>query len=208
MDSVSKAKKQMLEDTLPKAAKVSVGIASARADMMTISWDEENKSAFEGLQDHFKGKPFGYGYDGECDMPVCRLNLQQEGLLKALHNCNTMTRMTSPKGETQVHTEESHEKLLRQFAESEMMDMWCRKHRLVPIHIHRGGQMLDKMAAESFLEVSNYKVEKNYENQEIRSRRQGKDTPLFRYDANRAGYGSGKHMRNGEQPLLSFEDRR
>lgn len=34
-----------------------------------------------------------------------------------------MIRITNPKGETQVHTEESHEKLLWQFAESKMMGM-------------------------------------------------------------------------------------
>lgn len=43
-----------------------------------------------------------------------------------------MIRITNPKGETQVHTEESYEKLLWQFAESKMMDMWCRKHHLIP----------------------------------------------------------------------------
>jgi hypothetical protein len=47
-----------------------------------------------------------------------------------------MIRITNPKGETQVHTEESYEKLLWQFAESKMMDMWCRKHHLIPIYTH------------------------------------------------------------------------
>jgi hypothetical protein len=74
MNSVFKAKKQMLENTLSKVAKVSVEITFARANMITISWDEENKSAFERLQNYFKGKLFGYEYDEECDMSVCCLN--------------------------------------------------------------------------------------------------------------------------------------
>lgn len=74
MNSVFKAKKQMLENTLSKVAKVSVEITFARANMITISWDEENKSAFERLQKYFKGKLFGYEYDEECDMSVCCLN--------------------------------------------------------------------------------------------------------------------------------------
>lgn len=56
MNSVFKAKKQMLENTLSKVAKVSVEITFARVNMITISWDEENKSAFERLQNYFKGK--------------------------------------------------------------------------------------------------------------------------------------------------------
>lgn len=74
MNSVFKARKQMLENTLSKVAKVSVEITFARASMITISRDEENKSAFEGLQNYFKGKLFGYEYDEECDMSVCCLN--------------------------------------------------------------------------------------------------------------------------------------
>lgn len=74
MNSVFKAKKQMLENILSKVAKVSVEITFARANMITISWDEENKSAFERLQNYFKGKLFGYEYDEECDMSVCCLN--------------------------------------------------------------------------------------------------------------------------------------
>lgn len=56
MNSVFKAKKQMLENTLSKVAKVSVEITFARANMITIAWDKENKSAFERLQNYFKGK--------------------------------------------------------------------------------------------------------------------------------------------------------
>lgn len=74
MNSVFKAKKQMLENTLSKVAKVSVEITFARANMITIAWDEENKSAFERLQNYFKGKLFDYEYDKECDMSVCCLN--------------------------------------------------------------------------------------------------------------------------------------
>lgn len=74
-----------------------------------------------------------------------------------------MIRITNPKGETQVHTEESYEKLLWQFAESKMMDMWCQKHHLIPIYIHQGEQILNKMVVESFLEAFNYKIDKNYE---------------------------------------------
>lgn len=75
MNSVFKAKKQMLENTLSKVAKISVEITFARANMITIAWDEENKSAFERLQNYFKGKLFGYEYDEECDMSVCCLNI-------------------------------------------------------------------------------------------------------------------------------------
>ena len=75
MNSVFKAKKQMLENTLSKVAKVSVEITFARVNMITIAWDEENKSAFERLQNYFNGKLFGYEYDEECDMAVCCLNL-------------------------------------------------------------------------------------------------------------------------------------
>jgi hypothetical protein len=75
MNSVFKAKKQMLENTLSKVAKVNVEITFARVNMITIAWDEENKSAFERLQNYFKGKLFGYEYDEECDMSVCCLNL-------------------------------------------------------------------------------------------------------------------------------------
>lgn len=75
MNSVFKAKKQMLENTLSKVAKVSVEITFARVNMITIAWDEENKSAFERLQNYFKRKLFGYEYDEECDMSVCCLNL-------------------------------------------------------------------------------------------------------------------------------------
>ena len=75
MNSVFKAKKQMLENILSKVAKVSVEITFARVNMITIAWDEENKSAFERLQNYFKGKLFGYEYDEECDMSVCCLNL-------------------------------------------------------------------------------------------------------------------------------------
>lgn len=74
MNSVFKAKKQILENTLSKVAKVSVEITFARTNMITIAWDEENKSAFERLQNYFKGKLFGYEYDEECDMSVCCLN--------------------------------------------------------------------------------------------------------------------------------------
>lgn len=74
MNSVFKAKKQMLENTLSKVAKVSVEITFARVNMITIAWDGENKSAFERLQNYFKGKHFGYEYDEECDMSVCCLN--------------------------------------------------------------------------------------------------------------------------------------
>ena len=74
MNSVFKAKKQMLENTLSKVAKVNVEITFARVNMITIAWDEENKSAFERLQNYFKGKLFGYEYDEECDMSVCCLN--------------------------------------------------------------------------------------------------------------------------------------
>lgn len=74
MNSVFKAKKQMLENTLSKVAKVSVETTFARANMITISWDEENRSAFGRLQNYFKGKLFGHEYDEECDMPVCCLN--------------------------------------------------------------------------------------------------------------------------------------
>ena len=75
MNSVFKAKKQILENTLSKVAKVSVEITFARTNMITIAWDEENKSAFERLQNYFKGKLFDYEYDEECDMSVCCLNL-------------------------------------------------------------------------------------------------------------------------------------
>lgn len=75
MNPVFKAKKQMSENTLPKVAKVGVEITFARVNMITIAWDEENKSAFERLQDCFKGKLSGYEYDEECDMPACCLNL-------------------------------------------------------------------------------------------------------------------------------------
>lgn len=75
MNSVFKVKKQMLENTLSKVAKVNVEITFARVNMITIAWDEENKSAFERLQNYFKGKLFGYEYDEECDMSVCCLNL-------------------------------------------------------------------------------------------------------------------------------------
>lgn len=75
MNSVFKAKKQMLENTLSKVAKVNVEITFARVNMITIAWDEENKSAFERLQNYFKGKLFDYEYDEECDMSVCCLNL-------------------------------------------------------------------------------------------------------------------------------------
>lgn len=75
MNSVFKAKKQMLENTLSKVAKINVEITFARVNMITIAWDEENKSAFERLQNYFKGKLFGYEYDEECDMSVCCLNL-------------------------------------------------------------------------------------------------------------------------------------
>lgn len=74
MNSVFKAKKQMLENTLSKVASVNVEITFARTNMITIAWDEENKSAFERLQNYFKGKLFGYEYDEECDMSVCCLN--------------------------------------------------------------------------------------------------------------------------------------
>jgi hypothetical protein len=75
MNSVFKAKKQMLENTLSKVASVNVEITFARTNMITIAWDEENKSAFERLQNYFKGKLFDYEYDEECDMSVCCLNL-------------------------------------------------------------------------------------------------------------------------------------
>lgn len=75
MNSVFKAKKQMLENILSKVASVNVEITFARTNMITIAWDEENKSAFERLQNYFKGKLFGYEYDEECDMSVCCLNL-------------------------------------------------------------------------------------------------------------------------------------
>lgn len=74
MNSVFKAKKQMLENTLSKVASVNVEITFARTNMITIAWDEENKSAFERLQNYFKGKLFDYEYDEECDMSVCCLN--------------------------------------------------------------------------------------------------------------------------------------
>lgn len=74
MNSVFKAKKQMLENILSKVASVNVEITFARTNMITIAWDEENKSAFERLQNYFKGKLFGYEYDEECDMSVCCLN--------------------------------------------------------------------------------------------------------------------------------------
>nr|DAG10791.1 MAG TPA: hypothetical protein [Bacteriophage sp.] len=75
MNSVFKAKKQMLENILSKVASVNVEITFARTNMITIAWDEENKSAFERLQNYFKGKLFGYEYDEECDMSVCCLNI-------------------------------------------------------------------------------------------------------------------------------------
>lgn len=75
MNSVFKAKKQMLENTLSKVASVNVEITFARTNMITIAWDKENKSAFERLQNYFKGKLFDYEYDEECDMSVCCLNL-------------------------------------------------------------------------------------------------------------------------------------
>nr|DAO09109.1 MAG TPA: hypothetical protein [Bacteriophage sp.] len=75
MNSVFKAKKQMLENILSKVASVNVEITFARTNMITIAWDEENKSAFERLQNYFKGKLFDYEYDEECDMSVCCLNL-------------------------------------------------------------------------------------------------------------------------------------
>lgn len=74
MNSVFKAKKQILENTLSKIASVNVEITFARTNMITIAWDKENKSAFERLQNYFKGKLFDYEYDEECDMSVCCLN--------------------------------------------------------------------------------------------------------------------------------------
>lgn len=71
-----------------------------------------------------------------------------------------MIRITNPKGEVQVHTEESYEKLLWQFAESKMMDMWCRKHHLIPIYTHQEETILNKMVVEAFLEAFNYKSER------------------------------------------------
>ena len=69
-----KQKKQILENTLSKVASVNVEITFARTNMITIAWDKENKSAFERLQNYFKGKLFDYEYDEECDMSVCCLN--------------------------------------------------------------------------------------------------------------------------------------
>ena len=63
-----------------------------------------------------------------------------------------------------MHTEDSYEKLLWQFAESKMMDMWCRKHHLIPIYTHQEETILNKMVVEAFLEAFNYKIDKNYEN--------------------------------------------
>ena len=74
MNSVFKAKEQILENTLSKVASVNVEITFARTNMITIAWDKENKSAFERLQNYFKGKLFDYEYDEECDMSVCCLN--------------------------------------------------------------------------------------------------------------------------------------
>lgn len=46
----------------------------------------------------------------------------------------------------------------------EMMDMWCRKHHLIPIYTHQEEPILNKMVVEAFLEAFNYKVDKDYEN--------------------------------------------
>ena len=73
MNASLKAKKQSLELALSNVAEVSVEITFARTNLITIAWDGENKSAFEKLQNYFKGKLFDYEYDEECDMSVCCL---------------------------------------------------------------------------------------------------------------------------------------
>ena len=73
MNALLKAKKQSLELTLSKVAEVNVEITFAHTNMITIAWDGENKSAFDKLQNYFKGKLFDYEYDEECNMSVCCL---------------------------------------------------------------------------------------------------------------------------------------
>ena len=74
MNSVFKAKKQILENTLSKVASVNAEITFARTGMTAIARDKENESAFGRLQNYFKGKLPDYEYGEECDMPVCCLN--------------------------------------------------------------------------------------------------------------------------------------
>lgn len=44
MNSVFKAKKQILENTLSKVASVNVEITFARTNMITIAWDKEKEA--------------------------------------------------------------------------------------------------------------------------------------------------------------------
>ena len=73
MNALLKAKKQSLELTLSKVAEFNVEITFARTNMITVAWDGENKSAFDKLQNYFRGKLFDYEYDEECNMSVCCL---------------------------------------------------------------------------------------------------------------------------------------
>lgn len=74
-----------------------------------------------------------------------------------------MIRIVNPKGNVQVLDEEGYEKLMWQFTESKMMDMWCRKNHLISVYTHQGEAILNKMVVESFLDAFGYKIDKNYE---------------------------------------------
>lgn len=68
-------KKQILENNLSRVAGVAVEITFARTNLVTLSWEGNHKSAFEKLQDYFKGILFDYEYDEECDFSVCCMNI-------------------------------------------------------------------------------------------------------------------------------------
>ena len=69
-----KERKQRLENVLSEVSGASIEITFARKNMITICWDGENESAFNKLQNYFKGKLFDYEFDVECDLSVCCLN--------------------------------------------------------------------------------------------------------------------------------------
>lgn len=72
-----------------------------------------------------------------------------------------MVRITNPKGEEKMLSNEDFDKLLWRFIESETFKKWEIENNLIGSYMHYGKKMLNRIVVKIFLKEKGYKLEQN-----------------------------------------------
>lgn len=72
-----------------------------------------------------------------------------------------MVRITNPKGEQKILSNEDFDKLLWRFIESETFKKMGNRNNLIGSYMHYGKKMLNRIVVKIFLKEKGYKLEQN-----------------------------------------------